>query len=183
MNKKSEELRRRQTEALLGGGQDRIDQQHAKGKLTARERIQLLFDEGSFEEIGMMVMHRTTDFGWNEQQFYGDGVVTGYGTINGRLVYAFAQDFTVFGGSLSETHAEKICKIMDLAMKNGAPIIGLNDSGGARIQEGVGHWEDMQIYFTAMSQASGVIPQIMPSWGHVPVELFTPCYYRFHHHG
>ena len=137
MNKKTKELTRRQDLANLGGGQDRIDQQHAKGKLTARERIRLLFDDHSFEEIGMMVVHRTTEFGMDQQQFYGDGVVTGYGTIDGRLVYAYAQDFTVFGGALSETHAEKICKIMDLAVENGVPLIGLNDSGGARIQEGV----------------------------------------------
>ena len=123
--------------AYLGGGEERIKKQHAKGKLTARERVHFLMDEGSFEEIGALVTHRTTDFGMEKQIFLGDGVVTGYGTVNGRLVYVFAQDFTVFGGSLSETHAEKICKIMDLAMKTGAPVIGLNDSGGARIQEGV----------------------------------------------
>jgi propionyl-CoA carboxylase beta chain len=137
MTKKTDELNRRQAAALMGGGQDRIDTQHSKGKLTARERIQLLFDEDSFEEIGMMVIHRTSDFGMDQQQFYGDGVVTGYGTIDGRLVYAYAQDFTVFGGALSETHAEKICRIMDLALENGVPLVGLNDSGGARIQEGV----------------------------------------------
>src|SRR6186997_1267212 len=114
MNKKINELLRRQEQAFLGGGQDRIDQQHAKRKLTARERILLLFDENSFQEIGQLVLHRTTDFGMDQQLFYGDGVVTGYGTIDGRLVYAYAQDFTVFGGALSETHAEKICKIMDL---------------------------------------------------------------------
>ncbi|MDX5346537.1 MAG: methylmalonyl-CoA carboxyltransferase, partial [Hymenobacteraceae bacterium] len=132
-----ETLDRKNKEALLGGGQDRIDAQHKKGKLTARERIHLLMDEGSFEEIGKFVMHRSKDFGLDKQYFLGDGVVTGYGTVNGRLVYVFSQDFTVLGGSLSETHAEKIVKIMDLAMKNGAPVIGLNDSGGARIQEGV----------------------------------------------
>ena len=125
--------------ALKGGGEARIERQHQKGKLTARERLHFLMDEGSFEEIGILVTHRTTDFGMDKQVFYGDGVVTGYGTINGRLVYVFAQDFTVFGGALSETHAEKICKIMDMAMKMGAPVIGLNDSGGARIQEGSGH--------------------------------------------
>src|SRR5690606_5263599 len=123
--------------ASLGGGQARIDSQHKKGKLTARERIQLLMDEGTFEEIGMLVKHRSTDFGMEKEQYLGDGVVTGYGNVNGRLVYVFSQDFTVFGGSLSETHAEKICKIMDMAIQNGAPVIGLNDSGGARIQEGV----------------------------------------------
>ena len=123
--------------ALKGGGQTRIEAQHAKGKLTARERLKLVLDPGSFQEIGMMVTHRCHDFGMQDQIFYGDGVVTGFGTIDGRLVYVYSQDFTVFGGALSKTHAEKICKIMDLAMQNGAPVIGLNDSGGARIQEGV----------------------------------------------
>ncbi len=165
MNKKSEELNRRYDLALLGGGQDRIDQQHAKGKLTARERIQLLFDEGSFEEIGMMVVHRTSDFGMDQQQFYGDGVVTGYGTIDGRLVYAYAQDFTVFGGALSETHAEKICRIMDLALENGVPVIGLNDSGGARIQEGVRSLGGYADIFYRNVKASGVIPQISAIMG------------------
>src|SRR5690554_4598020 len=124
-------------EAKLGGGQKRIDSQHAKGKMTARERIEVLLDEGSFEEFDMFVTHRATDFGMAEKKIAGDGVVTGWGTINGRLVYVFSQDFTVLGGSLSETHAQKICKIMDMAVRNGAPVIGLNDSGGARIQEGV----------------------------------------------
>ncbi|MBK9981513.1 MAG: acyl-CoA carboxylase subunit beta [Saprospiraceae bacterium] len=165
MNKNAEELSRRQSEALLGGGQDRIDQQHAKGKLTARERMQLLFDEGSFEEIGMMVVHRSTDFGMDQQQFYGDGVVTGYGTVEGRLVYAYAQDFTVFGGALSETHAEKICKIMDLAIENGVPLIGLNDSGGARIQEGVRSLGGYADIFYRNVKASGVIPQISAIMG------------------
>jgi propionyl-CoA carboxylase beta chain len=165
MNKKSDELRRRQDLALLGGGQDRIDQQHTKGKLTARERIQLLFDEGSFEEIGMMVLHRSSDFGMEQQQFYGDGVVTGYGTIDGRLVYGYAQDFTVFGGALSETHAEKICKIMDLAIENGVPLIGLNDSGGARIQEGVRSLGGYADIFYRNVRASGVIPQISAIMG------------------
>ncbi|MGB4847435.1 MAG: acyl-CoA carboxylase subunit beta [Saprospiraceae bacterium] len=165
MNKKSEELSRRQSEALLGGGQDRIDQQHAKGKLTARERIQLLFDEGSFEEIGMMVVHRSSDFGMDQQHFHGDGVITGYGTIEGRLVYAYAQDFTVFGGALSETHAEKICKIMDLAIENGVPVIGLNDSGGARIQEGVRSLGGYADIFYRNVKASGVIPQISAIMG------------------
>ena len=130
-------LKQRQAEAILGGGEKRIESQHKKGKLTARERIQLLMDEGTFEEIGMFVAHRSKDFGMEKEIYLGDGVVTGYGKVNGRLVYVFSQDFTVFGGSLSETHAEKICKIMDLALQNGAPLIGLNDSGGARIQEGV----------------------------------------------
>ena len=119
--------------AKLGGGEKRIASHHAKKKLTARERVAYLLDEGSFEEIGMLVTHRTTDFGMENETYYGDGVVTGYGTINGRPVYVFAQDFTVFGGSLSETHAEKICKVMDMALKTGTPMIGLNDSGGARI--------------------------------------------------
>ncbi len=165
MNKKSEELNRRQELALLGGGQDRIDQQHLKGKLTARERIELLFDEGSFEEIGMMVVHRSTDFGMDQQKFYGDGVVTGYGTIDGRLMYAYAQDFTVFGGALSETHAEKICKIMDLAVENGVPVIGLNDSGGARIQEGVRSLGGYADIFYRNVKASGVVPQISAIMG------------------
>ncbi|MBT8310641.1 MAG: methylmalonyl-CoA carboxyltransferase, partial [Flavobacteriaceae bacterium] len=137
MESKIKELNEKLAQAYLGGGQARIDKQHAKKKLTARERIDYLMDEGSFEEIGALVTHRTKEFGMENQKFYGDGVITGYGTVNGRLVYVFAQDFTVFGGSLSESHAEKIVKLLDLAMKNGAPVIGLNDSGGARIQEGV----------------------------------------------
>ena len=144
----------------MGGGQARIDSQHKKGKLTARERIQLLLDEGTFCEIGAFVTHRSTDFGMEKQQFLGDGVVTGYGKVSGRLVYVFSQDFTVFGGSLSETHAEKICKIMDQAMKVGAPVIGLNDSGGARIQEGVASLGGYAEVFQRNAMASGVIPQI-----------------------
>ena len=136
MDSKINKLNERRALAHLGGGQQRIDKQHEKKKLTARERVHYLMDEGSFEEIGMLVTHRTTDFGMQKEIYFGDGVVTGYGTIHGRLVYVYAQDFTVFGGALSETHAEKICKVMDLAIKVGAPIIGLNDSGGARIQEG-----------------------------------------------
>ncbi len=132
-----QQLEERRQQARLGGGQRRIDAQHARGKLTARERIDLLLDEDSFEEFDMFVAHRSTDFGMQDDRPAGDGVVTGWGTINGRMVYVFSQDFTVFGGSLSETHAQKICKIMDMAMQNGAPVIGLNDSGGARIQEGV----------------------------------------------
>lgn len=151
--------------ARLGGGQVRIDKQHAKGKLTARERVHLLLDPGSFEEIGALVTHRTTDFGMQDQIFYGDGVVTGHGTIEGRLVYVFAQDFTVFGGALSETHAEKICKIMDMAMKTGAPVIGLNDSGGARIQEGVRSLGGYADIFYRNVQASGVIPQLSAIMG------------------
>ena len=134
---KIKELLAKREQAKLGGGQKRIDSQHAKGKLTARERIDLLLDEGSFEEFDMFVTHRCTDFGLENEQYMSDGVVTGYGTIDGRLVYVFSQDFTVFGGSLSESFAKKICKVMDMAMKAGAPVIGLNDSGGARIQEGV----------------------------------------------
>ena len=151
--------------ANLGGGQVRIDKQHAKGKLTARERIHFLLDEGSFEEMGALVTHRTKDFGMEKQVFYGDGVVTGYGTINGRQVCVFAQDFTVFGGALSETHAEKICKIMDMAMKIGVPMIGLNDSGGARIQEGVRSLGGYADIFHKNVMASGVIPQISAIMG------------------
>ncbi|WP_028606269.1 acyl-CoA carboxylase subunit beta [uncultured Olleya sp.] len=149
----------------LGGGQARIDKQHQKKKLTARERVTYLMDEGSFEEIGALVTHRTVDFGMQDQKFYGDGVITGYGTINGRLVYVFAQDFTVFGGALSETHAEKICKIMDLSLKVGAPLIGLNDSGGARIQEGVRSLGGYADIFHRNVKASGVIPQISAIMG------------------
>ena len=162
---KQQILKEKITLARAGGGQTRIDKQHAKGKLTARERIHFLLDEGSFEEIGMLVTHRTTDFGMEKQLYYGDGVVTGYGTINGRLVYVFAQDFTVFGGALSETHAEKICKIMDMALKTGAPLIGLNDSGGARIQEGVRSLGGYADIFYRNVQASGVIPQISAIMG------------------
>lgn len=154
------ELETRRAEARLGGGQRRIDSQHAKGKLTARERIDLLLDEGSFEEFDMFVAHRCTDFGMAEQKVPGDGVITGWGTINGRQIYVFSQDFTVLGGSLSETHAEKICKIMDMAMKVGAPVIGLNDSGGARIQEGVASLAGYAEVFQRNILASGVVPQI-----------------------
>ena len=146
--------------AALGGGQKRIDAQHSKGKLTARERIEILLDEGSFEEWDMFKEHRCVDFGMEQQQVPGDGVVTGYGTINGRMVFVFSQDFTVFGGALSEAHAEKICKIMDHAMKVGAPVIGLNDSGGARIQEGVAALGGYADVFQRNVLASGVIPQI-----------------------
>jgi len=153
------------TAAHLGGGQTRIDKQHQKGKLTARERVHLFLDDESFEEIGILVTHRTKDFGMEDQIFYGDGVVTGYGTVDGRLVYIFAQDFTVFGGSLSETHAEKICKVMDMAMKTGAPVIGLNDSGGARIQEGVRSLGGYADIFYKNVMASGVVPQISAIMG------------------
>ncbi|MEM0990897.1 MAG: acyl-CoA carboxylase subunit beta [Pseudomonadota bacterium] len=155
-----EELEQRRAEARLGGGQRRIDSQHAKGKLTARERIELLLDEGSFEEFDMFVAHRCTDFGMDQQKYPGDGVVTGWGTVNGRQVYVFSQDFTVLGGSLSETHAQKICKILDMAMKVGAPVIGLNDSGGARIQEGVASLAGYADVFQKNILASGVVPQI-----------------------
>ncbi|MEM7719640.1 MAG: acyl-CoA carboxylase subunit beta [Pseudomonadota bacterium] len=154
------ELENRRAGAREGGGAKRIAAQHAKGKLTARERIELLLDEGSFEEFDMFVAHRTTDFGMDEQRFPGDGVVTGWGTINGRMVYVFSQDFTVLGGSVSETHALKICKIMDMAVQSGAPVIGLNDSGGARIQEGVGSLAAYGEVFQRNIMASGVVPQI-----------------------
>jgi len=165
VNHQFNELDRKNAEALLGGGPARIDAQHKKGKLTARERIHLLLDEGSFEEIGKFVMHRSKDFGLDKEHYLGDGVVTGYGTISGRQVYVFAQDFTVFGGALSETHAEKICRIMDLAMKNGAPVIGLNDSGGARIQEGVLSLAGYAEIFYRNTLASGVVPQISAIMG------------------
>lgn len=165
LQQKFDELERKSQEALTGGGEKRIEQQHAKGKLTARERIQLLMDEGSFEELGKFVMHRCKDFGLDKEYYLGDGVVTGYGTVNGRLVYVFSQDFTVFGGSLSETHAEKIVKLMELAMKNGAPVIGLNDSGGARIQEGVVSLGGYADIFYRNTLASGVIPQISAIMG------------------
>ncbi len=164
-NSKIDKLNERIAQAHLGGGQIRIDKQHEKKKLTARERVNYLMDEGSFEEIGILVTHRTTDFGMGNEIYYGDGVITGYGTINGRLVYVYAQDFTVFGGALSETHAEKICKIMDLAVKVGAPIIGLNDSGGARIQEGVRSLGGYADIFHRNVQASGVVPQISAIMG------------------
>ncbi len=155
------------TKAKLGGGIDRIEKQHAQGKLTARERIELLLDEGSFEELDMFVTHRCTNFGMENSKFLGDGVVTGHGTIDSRIVYVYAQDFTVFGGSLSETLAQKICKVMDMAMKVGAPIIGINDSGGARIQEGVNSLAGYAEIFQRNIMASGVIPQISA--------IFGPC--------
>jgi len=169
MTKKTSEkisfLRAQKAKALLGGGENRIEAQHKKGKLTARERIDLLLDENTFQEIDMLVQHRCRDFGLDEQKYYGDGVVTGYGKIDGRLVFVFSQDFTVLGGSLSEAYGEKICKVMDQAMKVGAPIIGLNDSGGARIQEGVvslGAYADI---FLRNTLASGVVPQISAIMG------------------
>ncbi|KAA0991422.1 acyl-CoA carboxylase subunit beta [Dyadobacter aurulentus] len=162
---KKELLDKKNAEAELGGGEKRIEAQHKKGKLTARERISVLLDEGTFEEIGRFVTHRSSDFGLDKEHYLGDGVVTGYGKVNNRLIYIFAQDFTVFGGSLSETHAEKICKLMDLAMKNGAPVIGLNDSGGARIQEGVLSLAGYADIFYKNTLASGVIPQISAVMG------------------
>jgi acetyl-CoA carboxylase carboxyltransferase component len=162
---KLEHLRTLREQAQLGGGQRRIDAQHAKGKLTARERLELLLDPGSFVEIDQFVTHRATDFGLADERYFGDGVVTGYGRIDGRLVFVFSQDFTVFGGSLSETHGQKICKVMDLALKNGAPIIGLNDSGGARIQEGVVSLGAYAEIFLRNVLASGVIPQISAVMG------------------
>ncbi len=162
---KFEILAQKNKEAEQGGGEKRIDAQHKKGKLTARERIALLLDEGSFEEIGKFVTHRCKDFGLDQEYYLGDGVVTGFGTINGRAVYVFSQDFTVFGGALSETYAEKICKIMDLAMKNGVPIIGLNDSGGARIQEGVQSLAGYADIFYRNTLASGVVPQLSAIMG------------------
>lgn len=164
---KIRELLEKRELAKLGGGQKRIDAQHQRGKLTARERIELLLDEGSFEEFGMFVTHRCTEFGLDSQQYYSDGVVTGYGTVDGRLVYVFAQDFTVFGGSLSLAYAEKICKLMDKALKVGAPVVGLNDSGGARIQEGVNSLAGYAEIFQRNIMASGVIPQISA--------IFGPC--------
>ena len=167
LEEKIQALLDKRVEAKLGGGQKRIDAQHAKGKLTARERIELLLDEGSFEEFDMFVTHRCTDFDMQKQTYLSDGVVTGYGAIDGRLVYIFSQDFTVFGGSLSETFAKKICKVMDQAMKVGAPVIGINDSGGARIQEGVQSLAGYAEIFQRNIMASGVIPQISA--------IFGPC--------
>jgi acetyl-CoA carboxylase carboxyltransferase component len=154
-------------EARLGGGEKRIEKQHSQGKYTARERIEMVLDEGSFEEYDMFVKHRCKDFGLENEQYLGDGVVTGHGTIDGRVVYIFAQDFTVFGGSLSETYAQKICKLMDQAMLVGAPVIGINDSGGARIQEGVMSLAGYAEIFQRNIMASGVIPQISA--------IFGPC--------
>ncbi len=167
ISEKIKELMEKREEARLGGGKSRIEAQHSKGKLTARERIELLLDEGSFEEFDMFVTHRTNEFGLDKKSYLSDGVVTGYGTIDGRLVYVFSQDFTVFGGSLSETYAQKICKIMDKALKMGAPIIGINDSGGARIQEGVRSLAGYADIFQKNILASGVIPQISA--------IFGPC--------
>ncbi|SDO80649.1 acyl-CoA carboxylase subunit beta [Desulforhopalus singaporensis] len=166
-NEQLDRLMKLRAEARLGGGQDRIDKQHAKGSMTARERIDLLLDKGSFEEFDMFKVHRCTDFGMEKKQYLGDGVVTGHGTVGGRTVYVYAQDFTVLGGSLSKTMSEKICKIMDLAMKNGAPVIGLGDSGGARIQEGIESLAGFSDIFQRNVMASGVVPQISA--------IFGPC--------
>ncbi len=154
-----ERLRELRAQSLMGGGEKRIAQQHERGKLTARERLELLLDPASFVEFDAFVTHRATDFGLDREKYLGDGVVTGHGTIDGRLVFVFSQDFTVFGGSLSEAYAEKICKVMDLAMKVGAPIVGLNDSGGARIQEGVVSLGGYADIFLRNTLASGVVPQ------------------------
>ena len=157
MRAELEELERRRAEALLGGGEERLAAQRAKGKLTARERLDLLLDPGTFVELDMFVTHRTAEFGLEDQRIPGDGVVAGWGEVDGRLIYVFSQDFSVFGGSLSEAHAEKICKVMDLALKSGAPIVGLNDSGGARIQEGVaslGGYADIFLRNTLLSGRS-----------------------------
>jgi acetyl-CoA carboxylase carboxyltransferase component len=167
MNDRLDHLRALKEKAKLGGGQARIDRQHAKGSMTARERIDLLLDKGSFEEFDMFKVHRCSDFGMEKQIYPGDGVVTGHGTVDGRTVYVFAQDFTVLGGSLSETQSEKICKLLDLAMKNGSPVIGLNDSGGARIQEGIGSLAGFSELFQRNVMASGVVPQIS--------SIFGPC--------
>ncbi|MGB9808361.1 MAG: carboxyl transferase domain-containing protein, partial [Thermosulfidibacteraceae bacterium] len=160
IEEKLKELQQLNELAELGGGKDKVEKQHKEGKLTARERINILLDKGTFVEIDKFVVHRCTHFGMDKQKILGDGVVTGFGKIDGRTVFVFAQDFTVFGGSLSEMHAKKICKIMDLAMKTGAPIIGLNDSGGARIQEGVVSLAGYADIFLRNVLASGVIPQI-----------------------
>ena len=162
---KTEKLREKRAQARLGGGQTRIDRQHTQGKLTARERIEELLDPGTFRELDMFVAHRTAAFGIEEQKYLGDSVVTGWGKIDGRVAYVFSQDFTVFGGSLGEVHAEKVCKVMDLAMKNGAPVIGLNDSGGARIQEGVVSLAAYAYVFLRNVLASGVVPQISAIMG------------------
>lgn len=165
MTSKLDILNSKKEEALKGGGEKRVESQHGKGKLTARERVQLLLDEGSFEEIGMLTTHRSSNFGLEKQQFLGDGVVTGYGTVHGRPIYVFSQDFTVFGGSLAEIHAKKIVRIMDLSIQNGIPLIGLNDSGGARIQEGVVSLGGYADIFYRNTLASGVVPQISAIMG------------------
>ena len=177
-------LRAMREKTLEGGGQKRIDAQHARGKLTARERIDLLVDEGSFVELDRFVTHRCTDFEMQQQQILGDGVVTGHALIDGRPVYLFSQDFTVFGGSLSETHAQKICKVMDLALKVGVPLIGVNDSGGARIQEGVASLGGYAEIFWRNTQASGVVPQISAITGPCAGgAVYSPAITRLRLHG
>src|SRR6058998_1742399 len=165
LEQKLEELKRRDSLAEAGGGVERRERQHKEGKMSARERVEFLLDEGTFEETDRFVTHRTNEFGLSEQKYYGDGFITGYGRVDGRLVFVFAQDFTVFGGSLSETNAAKIVKIMDLALKTGAPIVGLNDSGGARIQEGVLSLAGYADIFLRNTIYSGVIPQISAIMG------------------
>ena len=157
-NHRTKRLRDLKAQSRLGGGEERIEAQHKRGQLTARERVDLLLDKGSFRELDAFVMHRTSDFGMEKQKFPGDSVITGWGRIDGRLVYVFSQDFTVIGGSLGEAHAGKICKVLDLALKNGAPVIGLNDSGGARIQEGVFSLAGYADIFLRNTLASGVVP-------------------------
>jgi propionyl-CoA carboxylase beta chain len=182
-NRRNQELEERRARALEAGGKDRIERQHASGKLTARERVEVLLDPGSFEELGQLVTHRSRDFGMEKTVIPGDAVVTGYGRIDGRLVYVFAQDFTVFGGSLSEAYAEKVIKVMELAMRQGAPIIGLNDSGGARIQEGVVSLAGYADIFLQNPLASGVIPDLRH---HGPVRgrgRLLPRHHRLHVHG
>ena len=176
------DLQQRLYRVAEGGGEERIRRQHEAGKLTARERVELLLDPGSFVEIDALVTHRCTDFGMEKQQFPGDGVVCGYGTIDGRLVYLFAQDFTIFGGSLSETNARKICKVMDLAVANGAPIIGLNDSGGARIQEG-DVARRLCRHLPAQHPHSGVVPQIQRDHGPLRRRLIFAGDHRLRLHG
>src|SRR5438046_6011560 len=165
MREKLELLQQKRSESEQGGGTDRIATQHQKGKMTARERLDVLLDPGTFVELDRFVTHRATDFGLADHKVLGDGVVTGWGRVEGRLVYVFSQDFTVFGGSLSEAHAEKICKVMDLAVQNGAPVVGLNDSGGARIQEGVASLGGYAEIFLRNTLASGVIPQLSAIMG------------------
>ncbi len=177
-------LRQRKDEAKRGGGVARVEAQHKNGRLTARERIDLLLDKGSFRELDAFVSHRTHDFGLHRQQYLSDSVVTGWGTVSGRLMYVFSQDFTVFGGSLGEVHAEKVCKVMDMALKSGAPVIGLNDSGGARIQEGVVSLGGYADIFLRNTLASGVIPQISAIMGPCAGgAVYSPGIDRFHLHG
>ena len=180
---KLEELRSLREQARLGGGEDRIETQHKRGRLTARERLDLLLDKGSFRETGGFVTHRTHDFGLEKRKYLSDSVVTGWGTVEGRLTYVFSQDFTVFGGSLGEVHAEKIVKIMEMAMKNGAPVIGINDSGGARIQEGVVSLGGYADIFLRNTMASGVIPQISAIMGPSAGGAVYSGPYGFHFYG